>query len=282
MIDNRELEFVPFRELTDRELFLIGKSWANPINARYNGMRDPYGSAIELSKLDEPRFLDKDNYYDSNYYRAVFIKGNGHSEHRELVGTCRYGNYKVWDFGFNILLKHWFKGLGAQILKHIIEVEQAYGANRIRGGADIENFGSYKAMVRNGCVMSRDIDKELDSDGDFEYWLEDVQNYKSPTANKVKDNWDYHMQRVKARLGQIRMKCLDDVNKLVFGLVERLKAGEDEDKLLAEYMPKIDKLYTLAGELQQRQENGEDEDSLLKEYIAETHDTWNIFKQETM
>lgn len=25
MIDNRELEFVPFRELTDRELFLIGK-----------------------------------------------------------------------------------------------------------------------------------------------------------------------------------------------------------------------------------------------------------------
>lgn len=268
MISNRELEFVPFRELTEEELHLIGKSWANPINARYNGMRDPYGSAIELSKLEEPTFIDKDNYYDHNYYRAVFIKRNDGTGNREMIGTCRYGNYEVWDFGFNILLKHWFEGFGAQILSHIIECEREAGATRIRGGADIENFGSYKAMVRNGFVMSRNPDEELDSDGDFEYWLEDVQNYTSIAENDVDRNWEYHMERANARLGKIRMQCLDDVNNLVFDLVKKLKAGGDEDKLVAEYMPKIDKLYALASKLQERQQNGESETLLLDEYIT--------------
>ena len=33
MIDNRELEFVPFRELTEKELFLIGKRLKTKIDS---------------------------------------------------------------------------------------------------------------------------------------------------------------------------------------------------------------------------------------------------------
>lgn len=274
-MNNTELEFRPFRELNPEQLHQIGKSWANPINARYNAMRDPYGSAIELANLDEPTFSNKDDYYDNMYYRAVFKKGT-----EELIGTCRFGCDKVWDFGFNILLKHWFEGYGVKILQHIVEVERAHGATRIRGGADIENFGSYKAMVKCGFVMNKD----LDNDGDFEYWLEDVQNHIMPTSEEINNRWKHHMSRAKQEFGtvlltdsdekrvskelsKVRMRGLSDINDLVLALVQGIKAGGDEDVLTEEYWQKIKFIHELLAEFKERVENGEDDSGLEKEYV---------------
>ncbi len=274
-MNNTELEFRPFRELSPEQLHEIGRSWANPINARYNEMRDPYGSAIELAGLDEPTFSNKDDYYDNMYYRAVFKKGT-----EELIGTCRFGCDEVWDFGFNILLKHWFEGYGVKILQHIIEVERAHGATRIRGGADIENFGSYKSMVKCGFVMSKDLDK----DGDFEYWLEDVQNHIMPTSDEIEKNWKHHLKRaneefgtvklngtdekrISVELSNVRMLGLGDINKLVSTLVQGIKAGGDEDILTLEYWAKIKYISDLLADFKERIENGEDDSRLKKEYL---------------
>ena len=150
-MESKRLVFKPFSALSAQERQIVGDSWANPFNARYNAMKDPYASVNELASTPEPTFNNIEDYYDSMYFRVAFEKESG-----KIVGTCRFGKYhsadtdKTWDFGFNVLLNSWYKGYGVEMVAAIIEYAKKCGVTEIIGGADIENYGSYKAMVKNG------------------------------------------------------------------------------------------------------------------------------------
>jgi len=224
------LEFVRFDTLSDKERLIIGNSWDNPFNARYNHMRDPYGSVNEIATYEEPPLKD-------NYFRVVRKKDT-----QEIVGTCRFGKYhaatdnNTWDFGFNILLRHWFNGYGAEILRTIIELAKKEKVKTIIGGADIENFGSYKAMVKNGFQYD-----DVDNMGDYRYIL-DVKSHTPPTQQQIKDRWDNHMAMAKKDLGEKKVQLLEYINKEIFKLVQEIKAGGNEIALTKAYYDKLSEL----------------------------------------
>ena len=236
VIETERLIFKPFRMLSIEEKLEIGKSWANPFNARFNGQRNPYTSVESLASLNEPTFRNFEDAYDVMYFRAVFDKKT-----EELVGTCRLGkywkseNFDTWDFGFNVILKHWCKGYGVDILKTICELARKEGAKFMRGGACNDNFGSYNAMVKNGFRYN-----DLDEDRDFQFLLD----LSAPprTKEEIKREWDDFIKiydtrpdEENATFGKEKRLKLKKINDLIKEMVARIQAGEDEDKLVAEY-----------------------------------------------
>ena len=228
-LESERLYYKKFNELTNAQKKVVADSWANPINARYNSMNDPYKSVEEMCTWEEPTSW-------GNYYRVAFLKEND-----EIVGTCRFGKFyqsktdDVWDFGFNVVLKHWFKAFGSEILHAIIEKAKEYRVRKIRGGADIENFGSYKAMVRNGFVYTG-----KDEDGDYEYYL-DLSNQPLQESQK-EQNWAKHLRRAEEDFGKDKFDRLMLVNAEIAKLVARLQQGDDENALLQEYFDKLDQI----------------------------------------
>lgn len=231
--ETERLILKPFSMLNEEEKKIVGDSWANPFNARYNEMRDPYGSVEELANLPEPTFSDFNNYYDCMFFRVAFSKENG-----EIVGTCRFGKYHacenadVWDFGDNVLLKHWFKGYGAEIVSKICDIAKERGALRVRGSADKENYGSYKAMTRNGFEFFG-----LDEDGDYDYYRDLTK--EMPSKEQCDRNWEKHMEMTKTDLGEEKFANLEFINKEIANLVKRIQAGEDEQMLVEEYFERL-------------------------------------------
>ena len=232
-METNRLYFKKFSQLSAEEKKIIGDSWANPFNARYNAMRDPYGAVEELAALCEPTFSNPDDYYDNMFYRVAFDKESG-----KLVATCRFGKYHasktadVWDFGFNVVLSSWFKGYGAEILDLITTQAKIRGVKQIRGGADIENYGSYKAMVRAGYKYVG-----YDEDGDYEYML-DLSEEK-PSAEEIDSTWNKHITRTKKDLGEEKFANLEYINKKIFEMVKRIQNGEDEKTLVEEYFAQL-------------------------------------------
>ena len=227
--ESERLVFKKFCQLNESEIKTIGDSWANPFNARYNAMKDPYGSVKEMCTWEDPTEW-------RNYYRVAFLKETG-----EIVGTCRFGKYHgcgtgdVWDFGFNVLLKHWFNGYGAEMVGKIIEIAKSEGVKEIRGGADIENYGSYKAMVRNGFQYNG-----IDQDGDYEYILDLT---KEPISKeKIEQNWQEHIQRTIKDFGEEKFKKLTQINEKIAEMVKKVQNGEDEKILAQQYFEKLDKI----------------------------------------
>ena len=243
------IEFRKFAELNDEQKRIVAKSWGNPFNQRYNyEPGDIYQTVDELSKLSEPSFKPElinselgDVYYQTMYFRVVFLKGT-----EEIVGTCRYGKYygtdeiDYWDFGFNVLLKYWFKGFGTEIVKKIIEIAKNHeiGVKKIRGGADLENYGSYKAMVRNGFDFVG-----CDKDGDYEYILDLSKPQK--TEKEIEENWSAHMEMTKKDLDKKKQglfENLEYINSEIKIMVTRIQSGEDEDLLVQEYFEKLNQI----------------------------------------
>lgn len=237
IIETERLIFKPFKMLKPEEKLEIGKSWANPFNARFNSQRNPYTSVERLASLNEPTFKNFEDAYDVMYFRAVFDKKT-----EELVGTCRLGKYwnsknlDTWDFGFNIILKHWCKGYGVEILKTICELAKQEGAKFMRGGASNDNFGSYKAMVKNGFRYDG-IDEP---DHDFQFKLD--LSASPRTKEEIKQEWDNLIElydnradEEDATFGLEKRLKLEEINTKIKQMVERIQAGEDEDKLVAEY-----------------------------------------------
>ena len=226
VFESERLIFKPFSELNDTQIKVVGDSWANPFNARYNAMKDPHGSAKETTTWSEPTEWN-------NYYRVVFLKDS-----EEIIGTCRFGQYHgsttddCWDFGFNVVLKHWFKGYGVEILSKIVEVAKTHNVKTIRGGADIENYGSYRAMIKNGFDYVG-----YDDDGDYEYILQ--VNQKQKTKEEIEKNWDNHINRTRNDFGETRFNNLQHINKQIYEMVSRIQNGEDESQLVKQYFNKL-------------------------------------------
>lgn len=229
IFESDRLTFKPFTQLTQQEIQIIGDSWANPFNARYNATRDPHDSVKEITTWVEPTAW-------GNYYRVVYLKGTN-----TIVGTCRFGkyhdskSYDVWDFGFNVLLEHWYKGYGAEIIAKIIELAKNNNAKFIRGGADIENYGSYKAMIKNSFVFNG-----IDSDGDYSYLL-DLSKPKL-TNEEIANNWNAHLAMSKKDFGAEKFDRLQYINLKIGELVKRVQNGEDINLLTKQYFEQLNQI----------------------------------------
>lgn len=196
-------------------------------------MKNARKSLDEICSTPEPTFTILDDYYDCMYFRVVFSKETG-----ELIGTCRFGKYydattnDVWDFGFNVLLSHWYKGYGGEIVAKIIELAKTQGVKKIRGGADIENYGSYKTMIKNGFDFV-----DYDKDGDYEYMLDLSKPAKTQT--QIDSVWETHLAMTKKDLGEEKFRRLESINAKNFEMVQKIKSGESEDELVEEYFKKL-------------------------------------------
>ena len=153
--ERNRLVFKPFSTLTDDEKKIIVKSWENPFNARYNKTKDANESVEKISRLAQPTFKKLEQYEDCMYFRAVFDKTTG-----ELIGNCRFGKYyksktnECWDFGFNVLLKHWLKGYGTEIIGKITvpRIRQSVTCGVI---GNVDHFISRKHIIFY-CVIDCD------------------------------------------------------------------------------------------------------------------------------
>ena len=231
-----------FSELTDEEKQGIVRSFKNPFNARFNAIDNPYTTVEEISTRKEPTFsgIGKtlDTFKDTNYFRAFFDKFSG-----ELVGVSRFGVYykkqkiDIWDFAmFNVLMKHWGRGYGVEMLKGICDFAITKGVKYIYAGADHDNFGSYHAMIKSGFKYSGT------EDGDFEY-RRDL-SIPFPTEKQINEEWEKHIRRYIRKYGKKRFNRLMKINNLTKEMVNRIKNGENEDELIMKY-------YKICNELQE-------------------------------
>ena len=162
------------------EVFQIFKSWSNPQNYRYNEITWDIDDVDEMFDYDFPTSWDM-------YYMIAESKESG-----EIIATCRFGKYHddetnlVWDFGYNVFRgddkesytlddvrsvfdenglvkdeKYWGKGYAKEILNLIMKIAKSEGIHKLYSGADIDNFASIKAMIKNGFIFST-----IDEDGD--------------------------------------------------------------------------------------------------------------------
>ena len=240
IIETERLVLKPFSSLTKKQKEELIKSWDNPFNARFNAEPNSRKSVEDLAKRKEPSFMlvneGLDSYYDTMFFRVAFDKISG-----ELVASCRFGKHppakdlKTWDFGFNVLLKHWSKGYGTELVEKIIEIAKDEGARFVRGGASNDNFGSYHAMVKSGLKYIG-----IDETDDFEFQL-DLTKPKT-SAEDRENEWQKHIRRYKRRFGCKKYNRLQMINKKIKEMVKRIQAGDDEDFLVEQYFKECNEI----------------------------------------
>lgn len=244
-VETKRLILKPFSSLLEEQKEELIKSWDNPFNARYNSEANSRKSVEDLIARKEPIFASVESYYDTMFFRVAYDKKTG-----ELIGSCRFGKYPesetmdTWDFGFNVLVRHWGKGYGTEILKKIIEIAKIEDVKYVRGGADNDNFGSYNAMVKNGFKYIG-----IDKDDDFEFQLDLTR--PAPSKEECKEEWSKHIQRYIDRpnekgliFGKEKYDDLQVVSRLTKEMVGKIQADGDEDALIEEYNNKVEKILT--------------------------------------
>ena len=245
IIETERLVLKPFASLSEEQKKELIKSWDNPFNARFNAEPDSAGSVEELFRREEPTFKDILSYRDTMYFRVVYDKVTG-----ELIGSCRFGKYpeaedlNTWDFGFNVLLRHWSKGYGSEMVKKFIEIARENNAKYFRGGASNDNLGSYHAMIKNGLKYIG-----IDNDGDFEYQLD--LSAEKPTEEEIKQEWKNLIKMYKTRpdeenatFGAKKLRRLKKINRIIKKMVKKIQAGEDEDSLVKKCFERCNAIET--------------------------------------
>ena len=234
IITTKNFIYKPFSGLTENERRVIIDCWKNPFCARFNAIKNPSQSVDELASKPEPSFSvmgeNSECWFDTNYFRVVLDKNS-----KEVVGVCRFGMYfekqnpNVWDFGlFNVVMNRWGEGLGVEILKDVCEMVKSQGIKYLYAGADNDNFGSYRAMIKNGFKYAG-----LDEDDDFEYRRDLTK--PMPREEEIQEEWEKHKRRFIRRFGKKRYERLTKINDLTKEMIVRIKNGEDENKLVQEY-----------------------------------------------
>ncbi|MBE7075509.1 MAG: GNAT family N-acetyltransferase [Clostridiales bacterium] len=234
-IRSERLIFKNFSELSEEEKQIIAKSWGNPINSRYNGSSEaPIDQVNDIASYSLPTEWGM-------FYKYVVLQETG-----EVVGTCRFGKWyksdsaSVWDFGFNVLLKYWFKGYGTEIVKTIVEVAKSEGIEKVISAADIENFGSYKSMFKNGMKF-----KGYDKDEDYEFEIDLTKEQIVQSQEALDQEWQSILEKAEKDLGKKRYKLIMDDFKNIRKLVTKIQDGGDEDKLIKEYLAELGEAKSL-------------------------------------
>ena len=214
-------------KLTDKarkkEVLSVFKSWSNPQNYRYNEI------TWDIDDVDEMFYYDMPTEWGM-HYMVVELKETG-----KIVATCRFGTRyddetnTVWDFGYNVFRGddkefytldevrsvfkndglrrdelHQGKGYAKEILNTIMNIARKEGIKKLYAGADIDNFASIKAMIKNGFEFDC-----VDDDGDpcMEYDL--TKSSVDLTSKKIDDRWREYLAIIKEK----REELLDVVKE---------------------------------------------------------------------
>ena len=235
-IKTKRLIDKPFSALTKEEKEIIVECWRNPFCARFNAINNPSDTIEELIQRKEPTFSIKnisekslEAFKDTNYFRVVFDINTG-----ELIGVCRFGMYyekqrrDVWDFAlFNVLMKHWGKGYGVEMLSGVCEFAKSKGIKYLYASADNDNFGSYHAMIKSGFKYAG-----LEAD-DFAFRRDLTK--PMPTKEEINEEWQKHVRRYIRKFGKRRFDRLNKINELTKEMIYRIKTGESENLLIPQY-----------------------------------------------
>ncbi|MBO5394536.1 MAG: GNAT family N-acetyltransferase [Clostridia bacterium] len=234
VVETKSFIFKAFSLLSHEEKSEIVRCWKNPFCARFNAVNEPTSSVEEIASLPEPTFSiiarNLEGWNDTNYFRAVFDKKT-----EEIIGVCRFGmcyekqEKGIWEFGlFNVMMKQWGNGYGVKMLQEVCKLVKPEGIQYLYAGADNDNFGSYNAMIKSGFKYAG-----LDSDGDFSFRRDLTK--PMPTNEEIDGEWQRHKRRYIRKFGKKRFDRLNKINNLIKEMLERIKAGENGDKLIEEY-----------------------------------------------
>ena len=184
------------RRFKNEDVHRIFMAWNNPQSYRYNSID---WSEDDIREISEYKFPTEWGMY----YMVLENKSRN-----EIVGTCRFGDYnwesdntKIWGFGYCVFRgddkeeyslddirktyqaggltrdnKYQSKGYGQKMLEIILDLAEEKGIEEVRDGADINNDGSLKVMIKNGFkhVMQQDEDgneTNVDDECDYEFSL---------------------------------------------------------------------------------------------------------------
>ena len=247
------------------EALRIFKSWSNPQNYRYNEITWDFEDVNEMFDYDFPTDWGM-------YYMIAELKETG-----EIVATCRFGQYyddetnSIWDFGYNVLrgddkesytledvqkvffdnglIKdevYWGKGYANEILGLIMSLARNEGKKKLRSGADIDNFGSIKAMVKKGFTFSC-----IDEDGDpcMEY---DLYSYddKEISKEKIESNWKEYLKIINSKRDEFQDKINENYidqysNALTYYFLSKISKGINENDITKDLGKLNEKEFTM-------------------------------------
>lgn len=190
-------------------------AWNNPQSYRYNSI-----------DWNESSVQNMVNYSWPNQWGMYFMVLQD-EQTGNIVATCRFGtpdknNKNEWDFGYSTFRSDdkqnytlddlrnvfkngvtpdklcWGKGYCSIMLDAIIKIAQKEGVQRLISGADGQNWGSQKVMMKNGFSFY-----EIEDDGDVDFILElydqngNPLKIVKPTKQQLEPVWNAHMQIVK-------------------------------------------------------------------------------------
>lgn len=197
---NGVLHQLELRRFEPKDIHRIFMAWNNPQSYRYNSVEWDEKGVLDICKYSHPSKYGM-------YYMVLEDKTLG-----EIVGTCRFGDYnwasddtEIWGFGYCVFreddkdsysvedirktyeqdglfrdTRYQNKGYGQKMLSIILDLAVKKGVKTIRDGADINNDGSLKVMIKNGFTHLMQVDNDgnpttVDKEFDYEFTL-DLQN----------------------------------------------------------------------------------------------------------
>lgn len=222
-----ETDRLILRPFTKKDVDRIHMAWSNPQSYRYNSID---WDRSEVERLTETK-LPTD--YGMYLLVAELKQDVGTLKKGQIVATCRFGspgypenNNEHWGFGYCVFrsddkqeytledIRQTYKpdGLtrdelyqghqfGQEILEAIILEAKKAGVKFIEDGADINNHGSLKVMIKNGFVHKMEMDKDgnlvdVDDDYDFTYTLDLTKPTEKPTKEEISRRWEEHLRLV--------------------------------------------------------------------------------------
>ena len=222
-----ETDRLILRPFSKKDVDRIHMAWSNPQSYRYNSIDWDRDAVEELVGAELPT--------DYGMYLLVAeLKQNvGKLKKGQIVATCRFGspgfpenNNEHWGFGYCVFrsddkldytledIRQTYKqdGLtrddlyqghqfGQEMLEAIIFEAKNLGVKYIEDGADINNHGSLKVMIKNGFVHKMEMDKEgnlidVDEDCDFTYTLDLTKPTQELTKEEISSRWEQHLKLV--------------------------------------------------------------------------------------
>ena len=288
------------------EVLRFFKSWSNPQNYRYNEITWDIDDVNEMFDYKMPTDWGM-------YYMIAELKDTG-----EIVATCRFGQYyddetnTVWDFGYNVFRgddkesysleeikkafsndglikdeKYWGKGYANEIINLIMKLAKNEGMKKLRSGADIDNFGSIKAMVKNGFTYSfidedgdpcmeydlskfgMEILKKKDIDTVWNEYLKIIDKERKKLQDKINDNF---LDQYSSALAYyfLSLSAKGEKEKIILDLG---KLSEDETNIM------INKTNLLESRWKKRLAN-DISDERLKRHLEYCKELKQIFKKD--